>query len=196
MQPAYIIEGPTLCMVVGVPSSGKSSLAERLAKGLVNGSYISKDLIQSAFTKTERVTGETYSMVQGPAFEILVSYADVQLSLGKTPIIDAPFSINHWRNDEYSDWVSPFRRVAEKHKAKLKIVRCLPPSEEELRRRIEESKHLWDKWKIDNWNDFLEREPVNFPIDHDHYEIKSYKPVEKMAAEVLVDYLEAKPHGL
>lgn len=193
MANGYIIQQATLCMVVGVPASGKSSLAKKLSSELINGAYISKDLIQSAFTTTERVEGKIYAMVRGPAFNILVNYAGVQLDHGKTPIIDAPFSINHWRQDKYSKWVTPFRDVAERHGARLAIVRCVPPSEEELRKRIETREYPWDKWKLENWEEFLKREPIYFPINHDDiHEAVSDRPLEDMIRCVL-RFLRAVP---
>lgn len=193
----YIVQEPTLCIVVGVPASGKSSLAQRLAQEMINGAYLSKDLIQSPFTRTERVTGEIYSMIQGPTFNILVSYADIQLSLGKIPIINAPFSINYWREDKYSDWISPFRGVAEKHNARLAIIRCIPPSVDELRKRVQERGYEWDVWKLENWDEFLKREPINFPILHDDVcEAVSDRPIKDIAADILINYLKACPHDL
>jgi len=193
MANAYIIRQATLCLVVGVPASGKSSLAQKISSELVNGAYLSKDLIQSAFTTTERVEGKTYALVRGPVFNILVDYAEVQLAHGKVPVIDAPFSINHWRQDKYSEWVTPFREVAEKHKARLAIVRCVPPGEEELRKRIETRRYPWDKWKLENWEEFLRREPLYFPINHDHvYEAVSDRPLEEMTSGAL-KFLGAVP---
>jgi predicted kinase len=193
MDPAYFIENPTLCLVVGVPASGKTLLAKALSRMIERAAYISKDLIQSAFTKEERVTGDMYSMIRRPTFDILVSFADLQLSLGKVPIVDAPFSINLWRQDELSDWVTPFKRVALGHRARLAIVRCIPPSEEELKKRIQTRGFSWDRWKLDHWSEFLEQEPFRFSIDHDDtFEIISDCSSEDMAEKVLWNYLGAK----
>lgn len=185
-----LIERPLLCMVVGVPASGKTLLARQLCRMIVNAAFISKDLIQSAFTEDERVTGETYSMVRRPAFEILLAFAGEQLSLGKVPVVDAPFSINQWRDDDLSDWVSPFRRVAAERGARLAIIRCLPPGEEELRARISGRGLSRDAWKLEHWSDFLAREPLRFPIDHDDVlEVVSDRPAKDMAVHVLENYL-------
>jgi predicted kinase len=196
MSGRYIIKKPVLCMVVGVPASGKTSLAKELAAKIINSGYISKDLIQTPFTDSERVSGSTYSMIQGPTFRILVDFADVQLSLGKMPIIDAPFSINHWRKDESSDWISAFRAVAKKYAARLAIVRCVPPSADVLKARIEarlkRKESQWDRWKLDHWPEFLDREPVYFPILHDDIlEFISDERFPQRAEEVLVRYLGA-----
>jgi predicted kinase len=164
----YFLNDPVLCLVVGVPAGGKTILARSLARQISNSAYLSKDMIQTPFTDSERVAGDTYAMIQGPTFKILVDFADIQLALGKTPIIDAPFSVNHWRNDEYRDWVPPFKTAAEKHQARLAIIRCVPPSEEILKMRIagrlrrKESK--WDQWKLDHWPEFMKQEPIHFPI--------------------------------
>jgi predicted kinase len=193
----HIIKKPILCMVVGVPASGKTSLAKELARKIFNSAYISKDMIQTPFTGAERITGSTYSMIQGPTFQILVDFSSIQLGLGKTPIIDAPFSINHWRNDPYRDWVPAFKNAAARYDARLAIVRCAPPSEDVWRRRIEErlkrNESKWDIWKIDHWADFLEREPMYFPIPHDDvYEFISDAAAERKTKDVLSKYLGAE----
>jgi len=193
----YIVKKPVLCMVVGVPAGGKTSLALELAKRIINSAYISKDMIETPFTDSERITGRTYSRIRGPAFRILIDFALAQLSHGKTPIIDAPFSINHWRHDKYSDWVPAFRKAALQYRARLAIVRCVPPSEDVLKERIAErlkrKESKWDQWKLDHWPEFLKREPTNFPIPHeDVYEFISDEFFEKRVKDVLLNFLDAK----
>jgi len=194
---AYLMKKPTLCLVVGVPASGKTALARELARAINNAAYISKDLIQTPFTAAERGAGSTYSLIRGPAFQILVDFAGVQLDLGKTPIIDAPFSINHGRNDKYRDWVPAFESAARKYGARLAIVRCLPPSEDILKARMEErlrrNESPWDSWKLDHWGEFLRQEPLHFPIPHDDvHEFVSDGLFEDRVEDVLRNYLGAE----
>lgn len=162
----FHLKKPVLIIVAGVPGSGKTALAEELARRIRNAAYISKDLIQTPFTKTERVTGGVYSFISAPTFAILRNFADRQLELGKIPIVDAPFSINHFRGGTLADWVAPFKAVAKKRRAILVIFRALPPSEAELLRRIKKRRFPWDKWKLEHWTEFLKREPADFPIPH------------------------------
>jgi predicted kinase len=189
----FNIKNPTLCMVVGVAGSGKTVLAHHLAKSLHNSAFLSKDLIQDCFTKTERVNGKTYSMVRGPTFNILLNFADMQLSHGKIPIIEGPFSRNFRLKDEYQDWPSHFRRIAEKHNARFAIIRCKAPSKQELKKRIKQRSYPWDKSKLDNWEQWVKFEPENFPIPHDDVcEVITNKPIGKLTNEVLVNYLQAE----
>jgi predicted kinase len=194
----FILEKPTLCMFVGVPGSGKSTLALKVAYHLSDAAFISKDMIQSAFTSTDRLLGETYSYVTGPTVHLLASFADIQLSLGKTPIIDAPYSRNHNLTTPYRDWVDFYKAAAKKHDARLAIIRCLPPSDDELRQRIQkrvdDGTHPWDKkLKLDNWEGFLAYEPADFPIRHDDVlNLVTDRPAEELCRGVLIDYLGAK----
>ena len=193
----YLLCHPVLCLVVGVPAGGKSSLARALAGQICDAAYLSKDMIETPFSDSERVGGDTYAMVRGPAFRILVDFADVQLALGKTPIIDAPFSINHWRNDAYRDWVPPFRQAAEKHQARLAVVRCVPPSEAALKERIADrlrrNESKWDQWKLDHWPEFMTQEPLRFPIAHDDVcEFVSDEHAAERMNDVLVGFLRAE----
>ena len=195
-ESAWRIAPPILCLVVGVPASGKTVLARELARRLADAAYLSKDLIETPFTDAERVAGATYSLIQGPTYRILVDFADVQLGLGKTPILDAPFSINHARDDGYRDWVPPFAGVARRRGARLAIVRCLPPSEDALKARIAErlrrNESKWDAWKLAHWEEFRRREPLRFPIPHDDVcEFLSEEPLGDKIDALLSGYLRA-----
>jgi len=188
----YTLSRPTLCMIVGVPASGKTMLALQLAKQLINSAYLSKDLIQSAFTRRERVDGQIYSLIQGPTFQILLEYCEIQLELGKHPIIDAPFSINHWRNDDFSDWINSFKKVANEINARLTVIRCLPPSLNNLRHRIRQRNFEWDQWKLSHWDEFLKREPLDFPINHDDVlKVISDQPPDQLVENILKNHLNA-----
>jgi arsenate reductase-like glutaredoxin family protein len=98
--------------------------------------------------------------------------------------------------DEFQDWASYFRKVADKHGARLAIIRCKAPSEKELKKRLKQRGYVWDKWKLENWNKFKELEPEDFPIPHDDvYEAITNKPVDELTREVIRNYLRGKLIG-
>jgi predicted kinase len=163
----YQLEEPLIALFVGVAGTGKSFMAQAVSARLQNSSYLSKDLIQTPFTPTERLTGETYALIKEPTLQILLDFCTLQLKLGKSPVVDAPFSINHTRKDATSLWASRFRQVAEGAGRRLAIIRALPSSLSSLRERIEKRAYAWDKDKLDNWESFLKTEPPDFPIGHD-----------------------------
>jgi len=188
----YHLKKPILCIVSGVAGSGKSTIGVEIAKKLNNSVFLSKDLIQNPFTDTERM-GDTYEYISLPTFKILLDFSDSQLSHNKIPIIDAPFSFNHNRDNMSKDWVSHFKEISDKHETRLAIIRCLPPSEEELKKRLLERGYKWDKWKLNNWEEFKKREPMNFPIPHDDvYELITIESADILSDKILIEYLKAE----
>jgi predicted kinase len=161
----FLMDNKLLCIIVGVAGSGKTTSAHSLAKLIPHAVFISKDLIQNAFNDHDR-TGENYEQISYPTLKLLADFADTQLSHNKLPIIEGPFSNNHNRTDERKNWVSIFHAIAKKHKAKMVIFRCIPPSETILKERIEKRGYAWDIWKLQNWEKFKNKEPINFPINH------------------------------
>lgn len=187
----YKLNKPILCIISGIAGSGKTSLGEAIAQKLVDAVYLSKDLIQDAFIASER-TGDLYEKISVPTLKILLSLADKQLSHKKTPIIDAPFTFNHRRKDMRRDWAIHFKNIAEKHNVRLAIIRCIPQNQEELRKRLSERGNEYDKWKLNNWDAFLKRDPIDFPISHDDiYEIITNKSPKELSKNVLENYLKA-----
>jgi len=198
MKADYIIEQPTLLMVVGVPASGKTKLLDEIAESIINVETTSKDDIQKRYTD-QRVTGDDYSVIRWPTRQEMFKFADSQLESGKIPGIDAPFSVDCYLGGPFSNWAPFFRYVAWKHDARLAVIRCVPSSQEEQKRRIKEryarGDAPWDEWKLrsdENWAEFQKREPFTFEIRHDDVlEIVTDGPVEYKLKSVL-EYLGAE----
>lgn len=186
----YTFPQPLLCILCGVAGSGKTSLGTEISKRVNNSVFLPKDLIQDAFSTTER-RGDTYNQISIPTLRILTSFADLQLSHGKIPIIDHPFSFSHRREDERKDWVALFKAVADKHKVRLTIIRCVPPSEEELKKRLAQRGNVYDRWKLNNWEKFIDNEPIEVLINHDDVlQVVTDRPIERLAEEVIEGYLK------
>ncbi|MBI4983325.1 AAA family ATPase [Candidatus Woesearchaeota archaeon] len=185
----HTLPQPLLCIVCGVAGSGKTSLGTEVSKRLANSVFLPKDLIQGAFSTTER-RGDTYNQISIPTLRILIGFADLQLSQGKIPIIDHPFSFNHRREDERKDWVALFKAVADKHKVRLAVIRCVPPSEEELKNRLQQRGNVYDRWKLNNWEKFMDNEPIEVIVKHhDVLQVVTDRPAEELAEQIILDYL-------
>jgi guanylate kinase len=188
----YNLRKPIICIICGVAGSGKSTLGNLISEKLHNSVFLPKDLIQNPFTKTER-TGKMYEHISLPTFNILLNFAHLQLDNYKTPIIDAPFSFNHNKETIQKDWVTHFKKIADKHKTRLAVIRCIPPNEQNLKKRLSERNYEWDKWKLDNWEEFKQREPFYFPIPHDDvFEILTSFSPELISEKILNDFLKAE----
>ena len=191
MNDKTVLERQGLVMVIGVPGAGKTTLARYLCTNIADSSYVSKDMFQSSFGQ-EGIETDTYEYVREPTVRFFLAYSAAQLELGKTPIIDATYTINKWRDqnmpqgDRYVDFASHYRDVAQKRGTDLIILKCLPPSAEELRQRFVRRNSPRDRWKLDNWDEFLRREPLDDVIHHEHVlRIIVDGPIQDLAQEAI-----------
>lgn len=159
------LKQPILILFVGVPCSGKSTLARELCRRIGNSAYCSKDMFQSVFTD-EGIDSEVYEEISGPTVDFLLKFCDEHLKLGKSPIIDAPYTINRWRNDKYRNFQKFYNKIAEKNNTKLLIIQCNLKDYNSLKKRIVKRGLQRDVWKLDHWDEFVKREPMNQPIAH------------------------------
>ena len=172
---------PVLLMIVGVAGSGKTTLGHELAKRISNSVFLSKDMLQDSFISTERRGNSLYEFIRGPTFDILLNFADVQLSHGKTPIIEGPFSKNFQLKDRFADWPGHFRKIATDRNTQLLIIRCKPSSSDDLKERLKQRGFARDKSKLDGWDEWAAFEPIDFPIPHDNvYDLITDKPLNKL----------------
>jgi hypothetical protein len=66
----------------------------------------------------------------------------------------------------------------------LKVIRCFC-SEETLKSRLMRRGEARDEWKIENWADFIEREPVLFNVPFPHLDIDTEKPLADSAKSAI-----------
>ena len=66
------------------------------------------------------------------------------------------------------------------------ILKCLPPSSDELYQRLIKRNSPRDRWKLSHWDEFLKREPIDGMIDHPHVlRVVTDRLVEECAQEAI-----------
>ncbi len=114
--------GPLLIMLSGLPGSGKSTWARRLAKA-IGADHVETDRLRRAIFPVRTYSGKEHAVVYRAAFEAVRR----ALSQGKHGILDATNLTDSARQ--------PARALAEKLDVGLAIV-VFVPAEEEIRRRL------------------------------------------------------------
>ncbi len=123
---------PLLVVVSGAPASGKTTIAEQLAKRL-RLPMLTKDTFKERLYETIGSGDEVEDAVERAALGILYSAADMQLDAGVSVMVESNF-------DSRSD-LGPLRRLHEKHGTRLVQIHCTRAKEKLLERfvgRIEE----------------------------------------------------------
>jgi predicted kinase len=113
-----------LILMGGLPGSGKSTVAEGVARAL-NLAILSADPVEAVM----RRAGLPESQTGVASYLVLEAVADEQLKLGHSVIIDAVNPVEPAR--------AMWRALAQKHAADLKIIECVCRDETLHRARVE-----------------------------------------------------------
>jgi predicted kinase len=172
-----ILERLTLVLLMGVPGSGKTTLANEILKGIWLV-YLDNNFIADAFFLKTRTDPE-YLSLRKNLYDVLYRVADENLRVCNSVLLDAP----HVTQMQDEDWRKFISHLASRNKAELAVIRCFC-SEKTLHRRITERAEMRDHWKLENWPEFLRREPLKVPIPFPHLEIDTDESLESNTKKI------------
>lgn len=149
----YDLDGPgggRLIVIAGLPGTGKSTLAEQVARRL-DIPLFSMDWLLGALTP---FGGRAMKDLLGVGEELLTTLAVQQLSRGQSVILDAPVESPATRER----WASLARRAG----AQFRVVVCVCSDQNEHRRRFEGRQRVIPGWhSTGEWSN-VERRIVEF----------------------------------
>jgi len=135
-----------IIMLHGLPGSGKSFLADKIAKNIPNSIILKTVSYRKTELKGTDRFNETYSTARkekDESYKLLLEETKKYLLQGKTPILDATFHKKYRR-----EW---FYELAKKMKQKIAVIDVIA-DEQKIKQRMQERKGKTDKDAyLDSW---------------------------------------------
>jgi len=157
---------------MGVAGSGKSTLSREILRRIL-AMYVDNNLIADAFFPYAR-NGVEYEKLRPRFYKALYTITEENLKLGNPVLLDVP----HIKEVQTHEWRDFIRRLATRAKAKMVVIRCFC-SEKALHKRISSRGERRDKWKLDNWSEFLKKQPADVPIPFSHLNVDTEKTLSR-----------------
>ena len=169
---------------MGAPGSGKTTLAKALLKR-ISCVYLDNNFLADAFFRDTR-TDRLYRSIRRKLYDVLYRIARENLLVGNSVLLDVP----HITHVQDRNWCRFMQGMALDTRAKLVAVRCLV-DEKTLRLRLEQRAEPRDAWKLRNWKEFAEREPLDVQIPFDHLDVHTDTDAGQLA-ELVMCYITAR----
>lgn len=134
---------PTLFIFSGLPATGKTTLAQQLAKK-TNAVYLRIDTVEQGLRDVCNI------VVRGEGYRLTYRIAADNLRLGHNVVADSCNPIQLTRDE--------WQETAEKNGAKFINIEILCSDKDEHRNRIEERTNEIENLKLPTWNEVKNRE--------------------------------------
>ena len=154
-----------LILVTSPPASGKTYISKQLARNLKHVVYLDKDTLVVLSKQIFVVAGQEYnrssdffeSNIRDYEYSAIVDLAMEALEYDDIVLINAPFT----REIRDTRYMNDLREKLIKKNAKLTII-WVQTDVEVCRQRMIERNSDRDRWKLDNWEEYISG--VNFDI--------------------------------
>lgn len=171
-----------LIVFTGLPGTGKSTLAEAVARKL-KIPVMAKDWLEATLRRCElRPADETKSLGYA-GYELLTTLAERQLTVGQSVILDSVASIRYVREQ--------WRELAEKYNAEWRVIECVWSDAARHRLYLEQRRRNIPGWHELVWSD-VERVKTYYVLwDEERLVLDAANPLGeniKAAVEYLSNY--------
>jgi len=147
-----------LILVTSPPASGKTYVSKKLAERLDHVVYLDKDTLIPLSKKIFEVAGEEYNRssdffekyIRDAEYETIVAIAMEALDYADMVLINAPFT-KEVRNRDYME---NLQQTLKSKNACLSVI-WVKTDIDVVKRRMEERNSDRDKWKLENWDEYV-----------------------------------------
>ena len=147
-----------LILVTSPPASGKTYVSKKLAERLDHVVYLDKDTLIPLSKKVFEAAGEEYNRssdffekyIRDAEYETVVAIAMEALDYADMVLINAPFTkeIRNW------DYMKRLQKTLKSKLACLSVI-WVKTDIDVVKRRMEERNSDRDKWKLENWDEYI-----------------------------------------
>jgi tRNA uridine 5-carbamoylmethylation protein Kti12 len=163
-----------LILVTSPPASGKTYVSKKLAQALNHVVYLDKDTLIVLSKQIFKVAHETYNRssdffeenIRNYEYEAIVDIALEALDYSDTILINAPFT----REIRDLDYINSLKLKLAKKDTKLVIIWVITDVEVVHQRMIQRNSDR-DKWKLDNWEEYISRQNFSIPTSIDNPDV-------------------------
>jgi len=168
-----------LIVFSGLPGTGKSALAERVAREL-GIPVFAKDWIEATLLRCELAPTNQERPLGSAGYHLLTVLAERQLMLGQSVILDSMASTKSIR--------STWRELAEKYNATWLVIECVCSDEEVHRARLGTRQRGIPGWHELDWSEVGRVKNYYHLWDEDRLILDAISPLEENL-EHLIEYL-------
>jgi predicted kinase len=164
-----------LILVTSPPASGKTYVSKQLANALNHVVYLDKDTLICLSKQIFKVAGEEYNRssqffednIRDYEYEAIVALAMEALDYDDIVLINAPFT-REIRNKNY---IENMKKKLKEKNAKLVII-WVDTEIEVVKQRMFERNSSRDKWKLENWDEYIAGVNFDIPVEIDDPAVK------------------------
>lgn len=133
-----------LIIFTGLPGAGKSALADAIGRELCIPVF-AKDWLEATLLRSKLIPAETEKQLGSVGYDLLTVFAERQLNLNQSVILDSVASTESIRNT--------WRDLAMKYKADWRVIECVCSDVAVHRERLEKRQRRIPGWHELKWSE-------------------------------------------